>query len=177
MNESADRDIEKLREMYNLSKEVLYEEHNRSDRLDEKASRYLTVLTLLLGGFSICGKWVVDDLMPPNGWYGSILLLTGLLLFLGLVTSWFLIFRSMKAEWVTKIPFDGHMIKFFEDNDLATVYHDIAGGNAEALATNRQVFNKKCKRLNCSYFIMNISLCLFFLFVLGYVVRGWLVHY
>ena len=41
--------MDKYRELYILSKEVFNEELERSHRIDEKALKYLTTLTLLIG--------------------------------------------------------------------------------------------------------------------------------
>ena len=42
MREDQQNKVLKYKELYDLSKEIFYEELSRSQRIDEKASKYLT---------------------------------------------------------------------------------------------------------------------------------------
>jgi len=59
--------MDKNLELYNLSKEGLKEEFSRYNRIEEKASRHLTVLSILLVASTFTGKFALDKVVPPRG--------------------------------------------------------------------------------------------------------------
>ena len=79
---SSDAKLEKYRDLYVLSKEVLAEEQQRFHRIDEKASRYLSVLTFVVGADAFFGNWILENLVPPDSGWEWLLVVLGVLLFL-----------------------------------------------------------------------------------------------
>ena len=60
------QNLEKYRELYSLSKEVYNSELDRFHRVEDKASRYLTCLTFVIGIFGLFGKWIITEALPPS---------------------------------------------------------------------------------------------------------------
>ena len=58
--------LEKYRELYSLAKEVYNSELNRFDKIDDKAAKYLTSLTFVIGIFGLFGKWIIAEALPPS---------------------------------------------------------------------------------------------------------------
>ena len=66
MREDQQNKVLKYKELYDLSKEIFYEELSRSQRIDEKASKYLTMLTFLLGIFASLSGKLLYSILPPK---------------------------------------------------------------------------------------------------------------
>ena len=68
MDEEKELVLRKYAELYEHSKAVLAEEIARSSRTDEKASKYLTALSLVLGALVFFFQQLVEkNLLPPKG--------------------------------------------------------------------------------------------------------------
>lgn len=165
--------MEKYKELYDLSKEVLNEELNRFTRIDDKAAKYLSVLTLVAGAATFFGKWLIDNLMPPKTALEWILIIVAFLLCVMIFISWCMIFNVLKLHDVTKIPLNDETIKFFDDNELVNIYYALAKGNKEALAKNRITTDLKSKQLYMGYnAIIACGLCLV-LFLSFFIAYKW----
>ena len=165
--------MEKYKELYNLSIKVLNEEQARFNRIDLKASQYLSVLTLLIGVAGFFGKWLIGNLIPPKSELEWILLISGILVFLSILISWFLLFRVIRTHDVIKIPLDEEVIDFFDKNRLIDIYYALSIGMKDALEENRKLGDKKSKRLYYGYTMINITVYLFILFSFLFVVFEW----
>jgi hypothetical protein len=165
--------MEKYEELYNLSKEVLKEEEARFNRIDEKASKYFPVLTLMAGASGFFGKWMIDNLIPPETTLGWFLVTTGVLLFLSVFVSWSLIFSVFRMHQVEKIPLNSEMIEFFNNNELLDIYYALTRGNKSALENNRKTTDRKSKILSHGYRAMIISGLLLILFLSLFVIHRW----
>ena len=58
--------MDKYKELYDLAREAAAQTEARFDQIDAKASTYLAVFTVLLGGAGYFVKWVADQLLPPR---------------------------------------------------------------------------------------------------------------
>jgi hypothetical protein len=54
-------ELEKNKVLYNSCKEMYDEEKNRFLRTDEKASKYLSAMTLLLGAYGFFANWLISN--------------------------------------------------------------------------------------------------------------------
>jgi len=161
----------KYKELYDLSKEAFNEELSRSARIDEKAFKYLTALTLLLGAFAFFGERLLDLIVPPKNYYEwSLIILSGLLLVL-LIITWFLIFEVFKGHTLRKIPID---INFFDQNELIDIYYTLTKGMKQALDFNRQEGDHKHRHLSRSFVMIRIIVILLFLTLILFTIHIWL---
>lgn len=150
--DESNNGIEKYKELYDLSKEVFSEELGRSARIDDKASKYLTVITFLLGAYAFFCKRILDSILPPKSFLEWFLVIVAGLLLLFLIIAWFIIFWIFKIHEFIKIPID---IDFFKDNKLIDVYYGLSKGIKINLLENRKQINRKSKNLYYGY----ISIC------------------
>ncbi len=146
---------EKYKELYNLSLGVLEEEQQRINRLDEKASRYFSVLSFLIGIYSVFCTTIITKGIPLNGWLDISILIIGFLNFIGLVIAWFLCFAIFRQHVITKIPLNEEMIKFFNDNDLIDIHYALAKSNKDALVKNRKISDCKSSILAVTYKLLS----------------------
>ena len=153
--------MEKYKELFNLSKEVLNEELNRYRSLDEKASKYLSALTVLLGIYSFFVSRLFEQLFPPHDILDWLLAATLFLLFISIIVSWFLIFKILRISHLSKTPLS---INFFDEHKLVDIYYATAKTNHMALLQNRQTNNRKSKLLEYGYEAMRITMLLIIIF-------------
>jgi len=143
--------LERFRELYYLSKEVLNEEQNRFNRANNGASLYLSVLTFLAGLGGIIGNWVVGSFIPPKTIFDYLNVLLVLTLFLFLAISWIFFFRAIKMSYVKKIPMNSKILDLFLYKNLPTAYYVMTKSISQALNINRQVTDRKLSHLNKGY--------------------------
>lgn len=153
--------MEKYRELYNLSKEILNQEQDRFNGIEEKASKYLTVLTLLVGASGFFGKWIISDLIPPRNKLEWALVGLGLMLVFSIIVSWFVVFNALRIRKIKTIPLD---IQFFDDNELLNIFYALARGNKEALDENRKTTNRKSRMLDIGYYMMIVAMSFLIVF-------------
>jgi len=165
--------ITKYKELYDLSLKVLNEEQKRFNRIDEKASKFFSIFTLLLGAYGFFGKWIIDNLVPPTTYLDNLLIIVAISILLTLFISWFKIFNVLRTQQTNKIPMDQPMIKFFYDNELIDIYYALTKGNKDALNKNLEVTKYKANELNNGYIFINITIILLGLFSILYGIHAY----
>jgi hypothetical protein len=108
--------MDKYEELYNLSKYLLNHEIDRQKRLDEKASKYLAVITLLVGGYGFFANHLLNEIIPLKQW-GFLEWALGVavvLVLAALFITWVIIFKSLKIIELRHIPMNDEMITFFD---------------------------------------------------------------
>lgn len=154
-------EIGKYKELYNLSIKVLKEDHERFIRIDDKAVKYLSVFTLLIGIYGFFTKWIIENIIPPESFLDLLLILISLILMASIYYTWLIIFKIIKIKPLYKMPID---VEFFDKHDLFNIYHALARGNKEALNKNMEVTNKKAELLDKGYNWINITVIIIIIF-------------
>jgi uncharacterized membrane protein (DUF485 family) len=165
--------MEKYKELYQLSKEIFNEELNRFIRVDEKASKYLSVLTLIAGLTAFFGKWMIANLIPPKSPLEWSLIIMATVLFAAIFLSWVYIFNALRLHSLTKPPLNDETIKFFNDNEMIDIYYALTKGNKDALIENRRTTDKKSKMLYRGYNAIIVCGLLLILFLSLFVIHSW----
>jgi hypothetical protein len=173
MEKSPSEELEKYKELYILSLEVLKEEQTRFNRIDDKASKYFSVLTILLGILGFFGKWVINNFIPPKSTLEYLLIILAILLSLSVLFSWFLTFKVFKIHYLKTIPLDSNMFDYFKDNKLIDIYYGLAKGNKNAFEDNCKITDYKSLMLTYSYKIIIVSVFLVCLFTFFYGFHIW----
>lgn len=108
--------MDKYEELYNLSKYLLSHEIDRQKRLDEKASKYLAVITILVGGYGFFANHLLNEMTPLRQWvfleWALGIAIVSVLA--ALVITWVIIFKSLKTIELHQIPMNDEMITFFD---------------------------------------------------------------
>jgi hypothetical protein len=153
--------MEKYKELFNLSKEILNEELNRYRSLEEKASKYISALTVLIGIYAFFVSQLFPRLFPPQEILDWLLGAILFLLFISIITSWFFIFKILRVSYLSKTPLT---IEFFDEHRLVDIYYAIARTNHKALIENRKTNDYKSKLLGQGYQAMRITMILTIIF-------------
>ena len=168
---------DKYKELFEYAKEVYKEELARFTRIDEKASKYLSILTLILGGFGYFGIWVIDNILPPQNILEWVLLINLILLFASLIAAWFFNFRALRLHSLQKMPLDNETIEFFNDNKSIDIYFAMTKGLSETNSRNKNETDKKSKNLYRNYISTIISVILLIIFTFIFSIYKWDYNY
>ena len=153
--------MEKYQELYILSKDVLREEINRYRSLDEKASKYLAALTILLGIYGLFISMVLKFIFPPNHFFDWFFLVFIALVLSSIVISWFIILEVLRIAYLATTPLN---IDFFDNNKLIDIYYATAKTNHNALTENRKTNKRKSRFLYYGYNSMRLTMFFLVLF-------------
>lgn len=153
--------IEKYKDLYLRSKEVLNEELNRFNRIDEKASRYIAVLTFLAGIYVYFFKKIFTDFCHPSSFIEWEILASGIAAFVFIFFAWLSVFRVLQQHEILQTSFNSDVIKFYDNNRLIDIYYATAKENNSSIQTNREIIDKKFKKLDFAYQLIGIVMVLF----------------
>lgn len=142
---------DKYRALYELSKELLFREHEHFTRLEHKASALMSAFTLLVPASAFFTKWSVDNVVPPDNVLAWLLLVAAFGLVASAGLTWMRILRVFKLATYVRIPLDRAMIDFFDRHEGIDVYFALARGIAAAYAENREVTGIKVEQLARAY--------------------------
>ena len=162
--------LEKYKELFELSKDVFAEELSRSERIDNKAAKYLTALTFLLGVFAVFNKQILQSTIPPDNSLEWIIITVDILLLFFMVVAWFRIFSVFRIHQYAKIPID---IDFFDKNELIDIYYAMSKGLKSYNEQNKEKGDKKSKRLYHGYILIQIIVILLCIFSFLLVAKSW----
>lgn len=141
----------KYEKLYELAKEDFDAETQRLGRIESKATRLLSVLTLLIGVHGLLAEWAFDRVLPPNSlteW--SIVALIALVV-AGLVTSWVFVFRVLTVDHRPAIAVTDEVADFYDQNRLVDIYYVMSRRIGDAAAENCDLGQKKARRLTNGY--------------------------
>jgi hypothetical protein len=165
--------IDKYRELYNWSNTVLQNEHERFNRIDEKAARYLSVITLLIGVEGAFGKTIFQQLVPPVTFLQWSLLNVAVLSNLMLTASWFVAFWTLRIAELKHQPLTQEMIEFFNNQTEVNIYYHIAKANGDAWEENRRITDRKAKALFYAYWMIVGTVVSIILFISLLFIQTW----
>lgn len=174
MNEEKELALRKYAELYEHSRAVLAEELARSHRADEKASKYLTALSLVLGALVFFFQQLVDKkLLPPQGMLDCLIFQAMIVLFGAALLAWWFVFSCLRNDKFIKPPLDQSTLDFYNNNELVNIYYAMTKGNMDALAHNKMVGDRKSQALYRGYLAMNVSVVAVAILFLLLLVRQW----
>jgi hypothetical protein len=160
--------MDKYEELYNLSKYLLNHEIDRQKRLDEKASKYLAVITILVGGYGFFANHLLNEMTPLRQWvfWEWALGIAIVSVLAALVITWVIIFKSLKTIELHQMPMNDEMITFFDTHRPVDILYALSKGNKKALLENRKKVNQKAQQVSAGYKWTAITVAVFLLLVI-----------
>lgn len=141
------RAIDKYKELYAYSTDVLLKEHDRFNRADEKASKYATTFVFLIGAIAFFDKAVIEEMFPPCEPIEWALVGFGIA---GLTVSlwgWYGANSVIRLHPYVSRRLDDDMIKFFRKESLLNIYYGLAKENTDAYQENLRFADTKHRLL------------------------------
>ncbi len=145
----------------------------RFQGLEQKASNYLSVLTLLLGAAGYFINWLLNSLFPPKHLLDLTLLTIASFILLSLLVAWFSVFSALKSYKVMVIPLSQEMIDFFDKNKIVDIYFHLSVQMKNMREVNRKRFNQKGRWLNVGYNAMRVSVISLIIFGVFFTYYKW----
>jgi hypothetical protein len=172
--------LEKYRELYSYSTDILLKEHERFTRADEKASHLSTTFIFLIGIVAYFNKWIFDTLRWDNfpaGWPTDLpLCMAGVVGLLALGASAAGLFMAIQATKLHKVkcrPLNHEMLEFFEAQTLITVYYGMAREMTRVCESNRIATDRKHALIECAYRLMLLVFVLLGELLVMYCLYSW----
>ncbi len=148
--------IDKYKELYNISHKLLEAEYARFGRISQKATAYLSVVSILFGIATVFGKAVVAGFIPPKSLLEWLILNLCVLIFILLGITWFTIFRAYKMDGL-KAPPHNELPEFYHNNKLVDIYYSMSKAFAKATDENIAVTNRKADLLAKGYTLVLVT--------------------
>lgn len=147
LERAEDDALAKYKELFDYSTEVLKDEHERFKNADEKASKYTTILTFLLGVIAYVDKWTMEHALPARDTIDWALITDGAATLICAVISWFLVSRVITMSSYRGRPLNDDVLSFYRKNRRIDIYYAFAKANAKALEENSEKTARKYRTL------------------------------
>lgn len=158
--------MSKYEELYKHAKYVFDEEISRFGRVEDKAARFITVVTSLLAVYALTGRQLFGDLMPAENIIQKLLLTLAALVLVGLLSSWGFAFYAMHVQGMRKAPLNNKLLSFYNDNELINIYYGMAKQFSVSLEHNRAITDLKAHRIKRSFWCVVATVMFFTLFII-----------
>ncbi len=159
--------MKKYEELYNHSKYVFDEEISRFGRVEDKAARFITVVTSLLAVYALTGRQLFGELIPAENCTEKLLLLLAALVFIGLLASWYFAFQAMHIQGIKKAPLNDEVLSFYNENRLVNIYYAMSKQFSVSLAYNQAINDLKAESIKRSFWCIVGTVIFFALFIIA----------
>ncbi|MDQ8935800.1 hypothetical protein [Acinetobacter rudis] len=126
-------DKDRYKALYEYQKAQFDDEKTRYSKLEDKAAKYLTFLTIIISAYILLvSKFISasDDIYCLTY---AIIIFFIILTFFSFCSAWFSIFKSLKLQKIKKMSADAELIEFFEAHELPSVYLGLAENYSEVI--------------------------------------------
>lgn len=168
--------IKKYEALFNHSKYVFDEESARFTRVEDKASKSITIITSLLAVYALTGRQIFGDLIPISSYVDKLLVILASLVLLGLLTSWFFAFRALQIQGLKKAPLNDKVLSFYNDENLVDIYYAMSKNFSNSLPYNRIITDAKATNIKRSHWCTVATVVFFILFIVSFAINENLQH-
>lgn len=162
--------MERYKFLYELSRQALNEDLERFKKLEEKAGRFLSILSIGIVGYTALNNAASSKIFPICGTLSYTFIALSILTYLTLFSASARLFASIKLSKSPRVAIDEHTNKIIENEDLLTSYYQMAIACQEAQKISSRQLDKKTnlllsayKEINFSGFLLSASLVNYFL--------------
>jgi len=133
--------------LYNYARASFEDELLRFKNIEEKASRYISLMSMLILGYSILLRFSSSIFFPPSGFLAYVSFVTIILTYISLISSWSFLFRALKFIDMPRMPLNKEFIEKFKKKDLPTNHYTLSVTCSNALTLARKSNTEKSKLL------------------------------
>lgn len=162
--------MERYKFLYDLSRQALNEDLDRFKKLEEKAGRFLSTLSIGIVGYTALNNAASAKVFPTNGILSYTFILLSVLTYIALFSASARLFASIKLSKSPRVAIDEHTNQIIESEDLLTSYYQMALACQEAQQIASEQLHKKTdllisayKEISFSGFLLSASLINYFL--------------
>lgn len=145
--------MERYKFLYELSKKALDEELERYKKLDEKASRFLSILSVGIVAYTTLINIGSSKVIPLEsaGWPGWVFVGLSIITLIALFSSWLRIFTSMRLTEAHRVEIGDIANSLAADEELITMYWALALSCQDAQLKARELLKNKTRCLQSAY--------------------------
>jgi hypothetical protein len=130
--------------LYDFAKGSFDGELQRYRNIEEKASRYMAFLSILIVSYTTILRFSVDLFFPVDGFFKGLAVVLVCISYVSLCSAWSLLFRAVRFVEMPRLPCDDETIEDFDKHGLATMHLSLAktcieGGGIAREANSRKV--------------------------------------
>lgn len=144
-------DSDKYKELFEYMKDAFSEESDRYKRLEEKAIKYLSSITIAVTAFVLLLRWSLDKLIPANSCMDYVVIILSIITLLSLSYSWYYLFISIKLQTLNKMPSGNDVIEMFKKNKIESVHLALAKRYSEGTEKRASEYMNKLNNLQKGY--------------------------
>jgi hypothetical protein len=164
--------IQKYVDLHNLSKQVLTDRLEGIRQLEEKASRYISVLGILVVAYGVGGAFVLEEMIPPKDIFDFVPLLSLLFFFFLVLYTIYVLFTVLKTNSLAHLTINDTIIDFYSKESYLDAIFAMTRRYSEAVAKNQPVREAKMRRLSRGYILMLASIVILGIFTSSVIVRS-----
>lgn len=139
--------MDKYEELYNHAKYAYEEEAVRFSRLEDKAGKFITIVSSLLAVYALTGRELFDSLFPIVNTVDYLKVTFASFVLLSLVVSWGFSFRAFQLQGTRKVPLNEEILDFFKQNNLVTIQYAMTKRYSESRNYNKKINDWKARNL------------------------------
>lgn len=158
--------MNKYEELYNHAKYAFEEEATRFTRLEDKAGRFITIVSSLIAVYALTGRQLFASLFPAVSAFAQFKAMLAGLVLLSLVISWGFAFRAFQLQGTRKAPLNDEIFDFFRNNKLVTIQYAMAKRYCESRDYNKRINDWKAVNLKRCFKSTVLVVVFFVLFIL-----------
>ena len=135
--------IEKYKSLYEYHQDLFSEGRLRFQRLEDKAFKYLTSLTVAFSAYLLLIRSVYSFFKAPYDMFSILVFISMAITFYSSCCAWSFIFRAIRLQTLVKMPYGKEIIDTFDKNKRASIYRSMAKKYSDALTRLDDEYEKK----------------------------------
>lgn len=148
--------------LFQYAQEAFNLELERFKSAEEKAGRFITLLSITIVAYGAALKVFAEDYLPPKSPLEWILFSIIALTLVALASSWSLLFRSLNMIQMPRMPLTDKTFENFGHLKIENLQHDLARTYKQGLDIARINVEDKFKLLKLAYRDITLSAWLVF---------------
>ena len=145
--------------LYHYARSSFDDELQRFKNIEDKASKYISLFSILIVGFTALIRFSGSSLFPATNILDWITVIVVLITYISFISSWSFLFRALKFTDMPRLPLDDAFLDDYRSKDLPTNQYGLTVTCKEALHLAREANTKKSKFLIKAHSEISISVC------------------
>ena len=149
--------ITKYKEMYDYSLNIYKELNNSNRELQEKAWKYFTALTVIIGFFIYYINWSFKLNILDYTCLSYLWIVDNLILSICFIINWFLLFKVVSIVDSPALPMKDDILEFFKTNRLIDIYNTMPKSINTIVKEKLKIHEEKGNDLKRASFFLKLN--------------------
>lgn len=143
MSENPELVLKKWEALYALTKDEVSKLEDRFDKVEEKAARQFTILSVLLGVIALSAKEFIKILTWQSTFLGNFFVIVYVVLAFSVIATMVMHLFTLKYNTLRHLGINTELIKRIEGMNYVTVLYRLSEENTSIAKTNLEILQKK----------------------------------